>query len=97
MFGGQGQLGAFAAQVEIGVTPAVEFTGTAQGLAGAAGVGSLCGRGEPAGRPNWKLTLEFPQVGEQRGDLGGVVFIDAVQPDQRIEDRAGCGRSVCTV
>ena len=33
MFGGQGELGALAAQVEIGVAPAMEFTGAAQGLA----------------------------------------------------------------
>ena len=33
-----------------------------------------------------ELALEFAQVGEQRGDLGGVVFIDPVQADERIED-----------
>ena len=46
-----------------------------------------------------ELALEFPQIREQRGDLGGVVFIDPVQPDQRVQDQqdgagvAGrCGR-----
>jgi hypothetical protein len=33
VFGRQGQLGAFATQVEIGVAPAVEFAGPPQGLA----------------------------------------------------------------
>ncbi len=86
MFGGQGQLGAFAAQVEIGVAPAVQFAGTAQGLAGAAGVGVFAGvMNQQDGQ--LELALQFPQVREQRGDLGGVVFIDPMQPDQRIQDQ----------
>ena len=43
MFGGQSQLGAFAPHVEVGVAPAVEFAGTAQGLARSAGVGVFAG------------------------------------------------------
>ena len=43
MLGGEGQLGTFAAQVEVGVAPAMEFAGTAEGLAGAAGVGVFAG------------------------------------------------------
>ena len=86
MFGGQGQLGAFAAHVEIGVAPAVEFAGTAQGLAWAAGVGVFAGvMNQQDGQ--LKLALQFPEVGEQRGDLGGVVFIDPVQADQRVQDQ----------
>jgi len=34
-----------------------------------------------------ELPLEFPQIGEQRGDLGGVVFIHPVEPDQRVQDQ----------
>ena len=106
MLGGQRELGAFAAQVEIGVPPAVEFAGAAQGLARTAGVGVLAGVvNEQDGQ--LELALEFAQVREQRGDLGGVVFIDAVQPDQRIQDqqdgaesrrrsaRGASGRSGC--
>ena len=86
MFGGQGQLGSFAAHVEIGVAPAVEFAGTAQGLAGTAGVGVLAGvMNQEDGQ--LKLALQFPEVGEQRGDLGGVVFIDPMQPDEGIQDQ----------
>jgi hypothetical protein len=33
-----------------------------------------------------KLTLEFAQKGEQRADLRGVVFVDAMQTDQGIQD-----------
>ena len=74
MFGGEGQLGAFAAQIQIGVAPAVEFTGTAQGLARAAGVGVFTGMmNQHDGQ--LKLALKFAQIGEQRGDLGGIVFI----------------------
>ena len=43
MFGGEGQSIASATHVEIGVAPAVQFAGTAQGLAGSAGVGVLSG------------------------------------------------------
>ena len=59
MLGGQGQLGTFAAQVEIGVAPAVEFAGTAQGLAGAAGLGVFAGVvNQQDGQ--LELALEFP-------------------------------------
>ena len=86
MFGGQSQLGAFAAHVEIGVAPAMEFTGTAQGLARTAGVGVLAGvMNQEDGQ--LKLALQFPEIREQRGDLGGVIFIDAVKADQGIQDQ----------
>ena len=86
MFGGQGQLGAFAAHIEIGVAPAVQFAGTAQGLARAAGLGVFAGvMNQHDGQ--LELALEFPQIREQRGDLGGVVFIHPVQPDKRVQDQ----------
>ena len=81
MLGRQGQSGAFAAQVEIGVAPAVEFAGTAQGLARPAGVGVLAGVMDQEDGQS-ELALQFPQVREQGGDLGGIVLIDAVQSDQ---------------
>ena len=43
MLSGQSQLGAFAAQIEIGVAPAVQFTGPAQSLSRPAGVGVFAG------------------------------------------------------
>jgi site-specific DNA-methyltransferase (adenine-specific)/adenine-specific DNA-methyltransferase len=61
MLGGEGQLGALAPHIEIGVTPAVEFAGAAQGLAWAAGVGVFAGMmNQQDGQ--LKLALEFPQV-----------------------------------
>jgi len=86
MLGGEGQLGTLAAHIEIGVTPAVEFAGTAQGLARAAGVGVFAGvMNQEDGQ--LELTLEFPQVRQQSGDLAGVVFIHSVQSDQRVQDQ----------
>jgi hypothetical protein len=59
MLGGQGQLRTFATQVEIGVAPAVEFAGTALGLAGAAGLGFFAGVvNQQDGQ--LELALEFP-------------------------------------
>jgi hypothetical protein len=34
-----------------------------------------------------EMALEFPQIREQRGDLGGVVFVHPVQADQRVQDQ----------
>ncbi len=80
MLGRQGQLGAFAAQVEIGVAPTVKFTGAAQRLAGPAGVGVLASVvNQEDGQV--KLPLQFPEIRQQRRDLSGVVFIDAMEPD----------------
>ena len=85
MFGGEGQLGALAAQVEVGVAPAMEFAGTAQGLAGARGVGALAGvMDDDDGEV--EAALQFAQEGKQSGDLGGVVLVEAVEADEGIED-----------
>ena len=86
MLGGQGQPGAFAAQVEIGVAPAVEFTGATQVLARRSGVGVFAGMVDQHDG-QVKLALELAEVRKQSGDLSGVVFIDAVESDQRIEDQ----------
>ena len=78
-------MGAFAPQVKIGVAPAVEFTGTAQGLARTGSVGVFAGVVHQQDG-QLKLALEFPEVRKQGGDLGGVVFLQPMEPDQRIED-----------
>ena len=86
MLGGEGQLGAAAAQVEIGVAPTVQFAGAAQGLARAGGTGVLAGvMNEEHG--HLELALQLAQEGQECGDLGGVVLVDAVKTDQRIEDK----------
>ena len=86
MLGGKSQLGTLAPHIEIGVTPAVEFAGTAQGLARAAGVGVFAGMmNQQDGQ--LELALEFAQVREQPGDLAGVIFIHPVQSDQWVQDQ----------
>ena len=86
MLGGQSELGTFAAHVEIRVAPAVEFAGTAQGLAGAAGVGVFASvMNQDDGQV--KLPLQFPKIREQCRDLSGVVLINAVKSNERIEDQ----------
>ncbi len=86
MLRGQGQLGPLAAQVEIGVAPAVEFARSTQGLSGTAGVGVLAGVVNQEDSQT-KAALQFPEVGQQRGDLGRVVLIDPMESDERIENQ----------
>ena len=86
VFGGEGQLLSSAAHVKVGVAPAVEFAGSAQGLSGPAAVGVFAGvMNQKDGQ--LELALEFPKVRKQARDLGGVVFIDPMKTDQRIEDQ----------
>lgn len=68
MFGRQGQLGVFAAHVEVGVPPPMQLTGTAQGLTWAAGVGVFASVMDHD-YSDLKLALQFPKVRKQRGDL----------------------------
>ena len=74
VFGGKGQLISPAAHVEIGVAPAVKFAGAAQRLARPGRVGVFAGMMNHQ-HGQLELPLEFPQEGEQAGDLRGVVFI----------------------
>ena len=93
MFGRESQLGAFTAHVEVGVAPAVEFTGAAQGLPWTAGVGVFAGvMNQEDGQ--LKLTLQFPEKGEKCSDLSGVVFIHPVKTDQGVQDEQGGAQSL---
>ena len=64
VFGGERQLGAAAAQVEVGVAPAVQFAGAAQGLARPRAVGVLAGVMHHQ-HGQVKLPLQFAQEGQQ--------------------------------
>ena len=68
------------------IAPAVEFTGTAQGLAGTAGMGVLAGVVNQEDSQT-KAPLQFSEVGQQCGDLGRVVLIDTVESDEGIQDQ----------
>lgn len=84
VFGGEDEILAATAEVEVGVAPGVEVGAAAEGLAGVvcggfSGVvdeenGGLEGAGEVA------------EGGEDGGDLGGVIFVGALEADVGIED-----------
>lgn len=64
----------------------MKFTGAAQGLSGPTGMGVFAGMVDDH-HGQLKLPLELAQVREQGGDLGGIIFIHAMQADQGIEDQ----------
>ena len=66
----------------------MEFTRSTQGLTRPAGVGVFSGM-MYQNNHQLELALKFPQVGEHGGDLNGVVFIGAMQSDERIQDQKG--------
>jgi hypothetical protein len=80
----QQQAFAVAAQVQVAVAPCVQLRRAAQGLAGA-GVAALAGVVDERDGAA-EAALQLAQVGEQRGDLGGGVLVDAVQPHEGVED-----------
>ena len=75
-----------AAQVEVGVAPAVEVTCAAQALTGAFCAGAFAHVVDEQDC-QMELTLEFAQVTEQRSDFFGGVFIAAVKPYEGVEDQ----------
>ena len=83
MFDRQPQLVTVTAQIEVAVAPGVEFRGTTQGLActSMAAFASVvheqhCGV---------ELALECSQEGEQWGDVGCCIFVDAVETHEGVE------------
>jgi len=75
----------FSPEVEVRIAPRMKLGASAQGLAGAEMVCSLSGvmdddHGEA------EETLEFAEVGEDRGDIGRSVFVDAVQANEGVEE-----------
>src|SRR6201995_2653197 len=85
-----------APQIEIGVAPGVELRRAAQGLAGADVARAFLGMMDD-GDGERVAALEFAQEGEQRCALAAVVFVDAMQPDERVEDeqpRLQCGHGL---
>ena len=86
MFGVKEQLIGLASEVEVGIAPTVEFTGTAQGLSGTQAVGLLFGMVNHQ-HGQLETALELTQAAEEGGDLGGFIFFDLVQSDQGIQDQ----------
>ena len=83
MFDAQAHPVAEALQVEAGVCPGMEFGRAAQGLAGTqvrAGFAGMVYQDDGG----VVKTLEGAQESQQGSDLGGEVFVDAMQADEGI-------------
>lgn len=74
-----------ATDVEVGIAPSVEVAAAAQGETGLASRGAIltCMMHDENG--DIELPLKRPQVTEQEGDFAGIVLVDAMQADERIE------------
>ena len=83
VFGGECQLLAVTAQVEIGIAPRVEFARATQGLTSAHFAAALS-RMVHEHDGEAKSTLQLAQIREERRDLTRDVLVDAVQADERI-------------
>ncbi|MEJ7604483.1 MAG: hypothetical protein WKG01_41895 [Kofleriaceae bacterium] len=86
MFDGEHELTAVPPQVEERVGPGEEIAGAAEALAGSTG-GSVLACVMDDDDRDIERALKLAEVAEQGGDLTGVVLIDAVQADKRIEDQ----------
>ena len=84
MLDGHDDLVVPAAQVQVAVTPGVEFRRTAKRLAGSGGA-ALAGVVDEhhGGR---EAALQTAQEGEDGGDVGDGILVDAMQAHQGVED-----------
>ena len=85
MLGSEQELAAMAAEQEEGIGPREEVAGAAEALPGLPDRAVLAGvmddeDGSVMG------ALQLAEVAKERGDLSGVVLVDAVQPDEGVED-----------
>jgi hypothetical protein len=71
-------------EVEVAVAPGVQVSRAAKGLAGIGGAGLTDVMDEDDG--DTVFALEAAQEAEELADLGGGVFVAAVQADERIEN-----------
>ena len=88
MFDGQGKLVAVPTQIEIGITPTVQFAGAAQSLTRTQRRAVLFSMMDQQDG-HVKLTLKLAQEAEQGSDLRGVVFVELVRADERIQNQNG--------
>jgi len=85
MLDGERELIRFSPEVEVRIAPGMKLGASAQGLTGAEMVCGLSGvmdddHGEA------EQTLEFAEVGEDGGDIGRSVFVDAMQANEWVEE-----------
>jgi hypothetical protein len=89
---GDGDVIGVSAEVKGRVGPGVKVTGAAESLTCAAGGGLACVVDDDDG--SVVLALHFAEKGEECGDFGGAVFVNAMEADERIEqDDAGLMQS----
>ena len=81
---GHDDLPVAAPQVEIRIAPGVQFRAPAQGLSRPCGAALSGMMDEQHGGP--EAALDVAQEAEDGGDLGDGIFVDAVQPDEGVED-----------
>ena len=74
-----------AAKIEIRVAPGVKFGAAAQGLSRAHGLAAFAGVVDEDDGER-EVALQVAQVGEQGRDLGRGIFVDAMKPDEGVED-----------
>ena len=83
---GEDQMAIVAAQVEIGVAPAMKIGRTPERLTRLIRCGPLADMMDQQNR-RAELALEFAQIPQQRGDVLGGVFVHPMQADEGIEDQ----------
>ena len=85
MLDGERKLVGFALEVEIGVAPGVKLGASTQGLSCAEMLCSLSGVMNDD-HSEAEEALKFAKVGEDGGDIGRSIFVDAVQPNEGVEE-----------
>lgn len=85
-----------AADVDSAVGPSVEVSRPAEGLTGVYGTTLLGVMDDDDG--DVVLALHLAKEGEESGDIGGTIFVDAVKANERIEEEhAGRVGAECAV
>jgi hypothetical protein len=85
MLAGEDEVPASRTQVEIGIAPGVEVGATSEVETWFVGGVFACVVDEDDGEA--ESSREFPQGGEHGRDFGGVILVDALKPDVRVQDK----------
>jgi len=77
MLDGKLELITATVEIEIGIAPAMQIAGTAEGLAGPVFAGGFSGMVDKQ-HGHMEAALKVAEEGEDGGDLAGMVFVDGV-------------------
>ena len=86
MFDRELEVIAATVEVEVGIAPPMQVTGAAQGLTGTIFPGGLF-RMMDQHDGEMKAALQITQERKDRSDFRSVIFVNAMQPDKRVEDK----------